>query len=316
LVVKKENILAVPSTDLTILPTAYKDGAIHPPNSFFAGMVKNPGNTRPLSVGEKVYVYNLDVNLKNEKIQFFLIDCDSCNGTTGTVPFKAVLIFEFAKGYLEAADPGQVQDTISQVFDVDNGQSDTQQAPAPGDSAGTPGDASRPGPPAGTPGDHPTSQQSAPVTGEGGATQQTTLCRLYLVQKTGAQIQLNPDGSFSMHAANGQVSPGNFTVNGDTLILTYTATGRSSTPFKIQGDKVYASTGAVWVPQGECTPLSAGSPGAAAAPPIKLSVGMTIDQVKAAMGDPVSIAEVGTKVIYVYKDFKITFVNGKVSNIE
>jgi hypothetical protein len=43
---------------------------------------------------------------------------------------------------------------------------------------------------------------------------------------------------------------------------------------------------------------------------------MTIDQVKAALGDPVSIAEVGSKTIYVYKDLKITFVNGKVSNVE
>jgi hypothetical protein len=43
---------------------------------------------------------------------------------------------------------------------------------------------------------------------------------------------------------------------------------------------------------------------------------MTIDQVKAALGDPVSIADTGTKPIYVYKNLKITFLNGKVSDVQ
>jgi len=42
------------------------------------------------------------------------------------------------------------------------------------------------------------------------------------------------DGSFSQHAPDGQERPGHYTVNGDSLILTYNATGRSAT-FSIRG---------------------------------------------------------------------------------
>jgi tetratricopeptide (TPR) repeat protein len=80
--------------------------------------------------------------------------------------------------------------------------------------------------------------------------QTTRLSGLYFMQETGAQLQLNPDGSFSLEAQNGRVSPGHFTVNGETLALTYVATGRSSF-FKIQGDKFYSDTGKAWVRQGD-----------------------------------------------------------------
>jgi hypothetical protein len=51
-------------------------------------------------------------------------------------------------------------------------------------------------------------------------------------------------------------------------------------------------------------------------PPTKVSGGQTIDQVVAALGQPVDIVEVGNKVIYVYKSLKVTFVNGKVKDVE
>ena len=55
---------------------------------------------------------------------------------------------------------------------------------------------------------------------------------------------------------------------------------------------------------------------APAAPPVEITTGMTIDQVVAAQGEPVKKAKVGTKEIYYYKDQKITFVNGKVTDIQ
>jgi hypothetical protein len=53
-----------------------------------------------------------------------------------------------------------------------------------------------------------------------------------------------------------------------------------------------------------------------AAPPVSIEVGQTTDQVKAALGDPQKIVKLGTKQIYVYKDLKITFTNGKVSDVQ
>jgi outer membrane protein assembly factor BamE (lipoprotein component of BamABCDE complex) len=45
-------------------------------------------------------------------------------------------------------------------------------------------------------------------------------------------------------------------------------------------------------------------------------VGQTRDQVKAAFGQPLRVAKIGTKEIYYYKDMKVTFTNGKVSNVQ
>ena len=45
------------------------------------------------------------------------------------------------------------------------------------------------------------------------------------------------------------MSPGTYVVRGESLILTYRATGRSGT-FMIQGDKFIANTGLAWVRQG------------------------------------------------------------------
>jgi hypothetical protein len=55
-----------------------------------------------------------------------------------------------------------------------------------------------------------------------------------------------------------------------------------------------------------------------AAPPKakKLDVGMTIDEVKSMMGDPKDLIDVGAKKIYVYDAVKITFVNGKLTEVK
>jgi hypothetical protein len=60
---------------------------------------------------------------------------------------------------------------------------------------------------------------------------------------------------------------------------------------------------------------------AAAAPaqqadPVSIEVGMTPDQVTAAMGKPDKIVKLTSKQIYYYKDMKVTFVNGKVSDVQ
>jgi len=50
--------------------------------------------------------------------------------------------------------------------------------------------------------------------------------------------------------------------------------------------------------------------------PQTVQLGMTTDQVQAALGKPEKIFNVGTKQIYTYKDVKITFLNGKVSDVQ
>lgn len=57
-------------------------------------------------------------------------------------------------------------------------------------------------------------------------------------------------------------------------------------------------------------------PDAPAAPPPTVALGQTPDQVVAILGQPQKKAELGTKQIYFYKDVKVTFVNGKVKDIQ
>ncbi len=53
-----------------------------------------------------------------------------------------------------------------------------------------------------------------------------------------------------------------------------------------------------------------------AAEPQTIEKGQTPDQVEAAMGKPDKIVNLGSKQIYVYKDLKVTFLNGKVSDVQ
>ena len=65
------------------------------------------------------------------------------------------------------------------------------------------------------------------------------------------------------------------------------------------------------------TPAAAApaAPGAAAAP-ASVELGQSVDDVKAALGAPTRVANLGTKVIYYYDGMKVTFKDGKVSDVQ
>jgi hypothetical protein len=63
-------------------------------------------------------------------------------------------------------------------------------------------------------------------------------------------------------------------------------------------------------------PAAAAAPAAPAAPPATVEIGQTPDQVTAILGQPEKILNLGTKQIYVYKDLKVTFVKGKVTDAQ
>ncbi|HXX17936.1 MAG TPA: hypothetical protein VEJ46_00900 [Candidatus Acidoferrum sp.] len=50
--------------------------------------------------------------------------------------------------------------------------------------------------------------------------------------------------------------------------------------------------------------------------PQTIQIGQTLDQVQAVLGQPDKIVNLGSKQIYVYKDIKVTFVNGKVTDAQ
>lgn len=58
------------------------------------------------------------------------------------------------------------------------------------------------------------------------------------------------------------------------------------------------------------------APPAQQSPPRTIELGQTPDQVVAALGQPEKIVNLGAKQIYLYKDLKVTFMNGKVSDVQ
>jgi hypothetical protein len=55
---------------------------------------------------------------------------------------------------------------------------------------------------------------------------------------------------------------------------------------------------------------------APASEPANIEMGQTVDQVTAALGTPTKVVNLGVKKIYVYKDMKVTFKDGKVSDVQ
>jgi hypothetical protein len=90
--------------------------------------------------------------------------------------------------------------------------------------------------------------------------QQTSIPGLYVNLQGDRTLQLNLDGSLSLHETNGQIYSGQFTVNGDTLTLTVNGL---STQLSIRGDRtLYDANKPVWFRQ-------KGAPVPAAPPPAR-----------------------------------------------
>ncbi len=91
----------------------------------------NTSDTRLFNKGEKVYPSSIAVDLKNARIAFHVVACDTCNQTNPPTYYKSEVDFQFAKGYLETADVSKVEDTLGEVFAIDNSTSETPQTAPP-----------------------------------------------------------------------------------------------------------------------------------------------------------------------------------------
>jgi len=67
---------------------------------------------------------------------------------------------------------------------------------------------------------------------------------------------------------------------------------------------------------GQGAPNAEGGPPQPPPQPQTIQLGQTTDEVLAALGQPDKIVNLGAKQIYVYKDLKVTFLKGKVSDVQ
>jgi len=211
LAIQKPGILGVPFANLAICSARYQAGELHAPTGICPALAK--AISRFFQVGEQVYPFKIDVNVKKEQISIVLVACDSCNNTDPPTYFKSQVNFEFPKGYLEGATLVQVQNEVGQVFASPASNADAAPAQA--------------------------SPAAPPIT---------------------------PPPPASVNDA----------------------------------------------PPAPIAP----PPPPADQPPATVEVGQTTDQVIAMLGQPQRVAKVGAKAIYFYKDLKITFTDGKVSDVQ
>jgi hypothetical protein len=68
--------------------------------------------------------------------------------------------------------------------------------------------------------------------------------------------------------------------------------------------------------QQQFAPIAAPPPPPVEQKPRVIKLGMTIQQVKDAFGEPASVVDLGSKQIYMYQGKKVTFVNGKVTDVD
>lgn len=134
--IQKGGILGVPYSDVNILPTRYQDGVMHTPNNMVmkgigsmfskANLGTHQTTTRLFQVGEKVYPSRIEVNVPKDKVTMDIIACDACNNVNPPTYYKSQVVFQFAKGALANPNVPQVEDTIAQVFSIDNGDNGQQ----------------------------------------------------------------------------------------------------------------------------------------------------------------------------------------------
>jgi hypothetical protein len=118
LTIQKDGIFGVPHRSAAVCASRYQDSKVDSPETLCPAAIKK--DSRPFKVGDKVYPSQIRADLKNDQISFGIIACDACNGTDPPSSFRSEVIFKFAKGYLANASVPEVEDTIAEVFAVDN----------------------------------------------------------------------------------------------------------------------------------------------------------------------------------------------------
>jgi hypothetical protein len=118
LVVQKDGVFGVPPSGTAVCRSTFQGGKMDSNDKLCPAATKK--EARSFKVGEKVYPSQIHVDLRNDDISFGIVACDTCNGTSPPTSFKSEVIFKFAKGYLQKAGVPEVEDTISEVFAVNN----------------------------------------------------------------------------------------------------------------------------------------------------------------------------------------------------
>jgi hypothetical protein len=116
LVVQKEGISGDLSSDMTFLNNKVRDGQVAQAGGFGA-IMQDKKTSRTLKVGDKVYLFKIEV--KDDQVRYFIITCDTydvnVHGSTRQTRYKALLSFELGKDFLESASADDVKKVVDTI---------------------------------------------------------------------------------------------------------------------------------------------------------------------------------------------------------
>jgi len=266
------------------------DGKIQP-----SGVARKVFANIALAQGQAVYVTKIEP--KSDSLRIHVVTVETYDNAGDVVPFKAILSFRIAKNYFDMATPEDVEAMID-AFLMPTGS---------------------------VPADAVTAQSSSPPPPASDSINLAGRWRsdigmfLDFVPAGGNAYTLTYQWGPALTAWTGQW-------NGSAFFGTWQSnTANGTVTLKMQDGKL---VGQETNPSGvlkmawslskvsDPAPTPPVQPAAAQPAPVRIALGQTIDQVTAALGLPEQIADLGPKQIYRYKDLKITFVNGKVSDVQ
>lgn len=126
-------------------------------------------------------------------------------------------------------------------------------------------------------------------------------------------IDLKPDKTFYLQE-RGRGFTGKYEIAGD--VITIMLAGGQAGRARRRGETFMDEEGKTWVRQGGIASSSVETKETPHAVPKKVELGQTAEQVEATLGKPEKIINLGPKTVYVYKDLKIIFMDGKVTDVQ
>ncbi len=132
LVVQKEGILAIALNSNKQCVSKFMHGVPKIPDSSCAAALNT--STRALTVGERVHPSEIRVDVSQEKLWIWIVECDSCNAGIVSSSYKAQVEFQFGNTrLLEKGNVTGIEDEIGKVLTIDD--SPAPASPAQSDGA-------------------------------------------------------------------------------------------------------------------------------------------------------------------------------------
>jgi hypothetical protein len=114
LVIREEGVVGDKATDMTYTPTKVRDGKVRQSSS----LLNSKENQFTFKPGDQVYLTDIDV--EDNEIRYWFVSSETYSitkrGNSQQTRYKGIIIFEFAKGYLETAEFEKIKEVIDAVL--------------------------------------------------------------------------------------------------------------------------------------------------------------------------------------------------------